>query len=284
VKGDAAMKKLFVFLIAALLCLTLFSSCFKEPDFYGAVSLEITKETNRDYSEGIELIRYDWSGYGVSYNTIEPCKLSSDIIEIIGSMKITEEKSDEIADGTLDEYYNAPPVERGTSWVEIGSKIYRLDPEMTEISIVERHLGEGKKLDSDHDIVRLGKLLHQAWYYHPYDYYSGSFNNSTGEISLDRMYEAESNVDIKVKSFKVEKEFNSVNSVTVEVTAKADVELRLKLDSRQSDDNLGAGDFKELSMKKGETKTVTLSFSGWQYSYWIYIKADNTMVSLQINP
>lgn len=278
------MKKLLALLLAVLLCLTLFSSCFKEPDFYGAVSLEITKETNRDYSEGIELIRYDWSGYGVSYNTIEPCKLSSDIIEIIGSMKITEEKSDEIADGTLDEYYNAPPVERGTSWVEIGSKIYRLDPEMTEISIVERHLGEGKKLDSDHDIVRLGKLLHQAWYYHPYDYYSGSFDNSTGEISLDRMYEAESNVEIKVKSFDVKKEHNSVNTVTVEVIAKEDAEVHLKLDSRASDDNIGAGDFKELSMKKGEKKTVKLSFFGWKYSYWIYIKADNTMVSMQINP
>jgi hypothetical protein len=155
---------------------------------------------------------------------------------------------------------------------------------MTEISIVERHLGEGKKLDSDHDIVRLGKLLHQAWYYHPYDYYSGSFNNSTGEISLDRMYEAESNVEIKVKSFDVKKEHNSVNTVTVEVIAKEDAEVHLKLDSRASDDNIGAGDFKELSMKKGEKKTVKLSFFGWKNSYWIYIKADSTMVSLQINP
>lgn len=271
-------------MLAILLCLPLLASCKEEPDFYGEVSLEITKETNRDYSEGIELIRYDWSGYGVSYNTIEPCKLSSDIIEIIGSMKITEEKSDEIADGTLDEYYNAPPVQRGTSWVEIGSKIYRLDPEMTEISIVKRHLGEGKKLDSDSDIARLAKLLHQAWYYHPYDYYSGTYDNSTGTISLERMYEAESGVEISVIDFDVKKEHGSVNTVTVEITAKKDADLRLVLDSRQSDDNLGAGDLKEFSMKKGKKKTVTLSFSGWQYSYWIYIRVDNTVVSVQIKP
>jgi hypothetical protein len=283
-KGDAAMKKLFVFLIAALLCLTLFSSCFKEPDFYGEVSLAITKGNDPEYSEPINLIRYDWSGYGVSYNTIEPCALADEIIGIINVMQKTNEKSAKIADGTLDEYYNAPPVERGTSWVEIGSEIYRLDPEMTEIAIVESHLGAGKKLDCAESIERLAKLLHQAWYYHPYDYYSGSYDNATGKISIERMYEAESNVEIKVKSFDVKKEHNSVNTVTVEVIAKEDAEVHLKLDSRASDDNIGAGDFKELSMKKGEKKTVKLSFFGWQDSYWIYIKADNTMVSLQIKP
>lgn len=247
------------------------------------VEFEVGNE-KAEYTGSVKLTRYDWSGYGISYKTIDPCVLADEIIGIIQSMPQTNEKSVKIADGVLEEYYNAPPVERGTSWVEVGSKIYRLDSEMTEISIVERHLGEGKKLESDSDIERLAKLLHQAWYYHPYNYYSGSFDNSTGKISLDCMYEAESNVDIKVKSFKVEKEFNSVNSVTVELTAKADVEVRLVLDSRQSDDNLGAGDLKEISMKKGETQTVTLSFSGWQYSYWVYIKADNTMISMQINP
>ena len=38
-------------------------------------------------------------------------------------------------------------------------------------------------------------------------------------------------------------------------------------------------------MKKGKKKTVTLSFSGWDsHSYWIDIKADNTVVSITINP
>lgn len=278
------MKRIFLLILAVAICIPAFTGCVKEPDFYSVVTLKIPKETESEYSEPINLIRYDWSGYGVSYKTLEPCSLSSDIIKIIASMSETDEKADEIADGALDDYYNQPPVERGTSWVEIGSEIYRLDPEMTEISIVERHLGAGKKLDSASSIDRLGKLLHEAWYYHPYDYYSGSFDNSTGKISLECMYEAESDVEINVKDFKVEKEHGSVNSVTIEITAKADVDLRLVLDSRQSDDNLGAGDLKEFSMKKGEKKTVTLSFSGWQYSYWIYIKADNTMISMQIKP
>ena len=278
------MKRIFLLILAVAICIPAFTGCVKEPDFYSVVTLKTPKETEPEYSEPINLIRYDWSGYGVSYKTLESCSLSSDIIKIIASMSETDEKADEIADGALDDYYNQPPVERGTSWVEIGSEIYRLDPEMTEISIVERHLGAGKKLDSASSIDRLGKLLHEAWYYHPYDYYSGSFDNSTGKISLECMYEAESDVDINVKSFNVEKEFNYVNSVTVEITAKADVDLRLVLDSRQSDDNLGAGDLKEFSMKKGEKNTVTLSFSGWQYSYWIYIKADNTMISMQIKP
>ncbi|MBO5701308.1 MAG: hypothetical protein J6S71_02610 [Clostridia bacterium] len=278
------MKRILLIILAVVLCIPAFTGCEKEPDFYSVVSLEIPKETDRVYSQEINLIRYDWSGYGVSYKTIEPCAFADEIIEIITSMKKTSKVSAMIAFGDLESYGNDPPVERGTSWVEIGSEIYRLDPEMTEISIVERHLGSGKKLDSATSIDRLGDLLHAAWYYHPYDYYSGSYDNSTGEISLDRMYEAESDVAMNVKSFSVEKEHGSINSVTVEVTAKADVDLRLVLDSRQSDDNLGAGDLKEFSMKKGETQTVTLSFSGWQYSYWIYIKADNTMISMQINP
>ena len=278
------MKKLIALLLAVLLSLAFLVSCFKEPDFYGEVSLAITKGNDLEYSEPINLVRYDWSGYGVSFNTIEPCALADEIVRIIESMAKTDEKSDEIADGTLEEYYNSPPVERGTSWVEIGSEIYRLDPEMTEIAIVESHLGAGKKLDSDSSIGRLATLLHQAWYYHPYDYYSGSYDNATGKISIERMYEAESKVEINVKSFDVKKEHNSANTVTVEITAKEDAEVRLKLDSRQSDDNLGAGDLKELSMKKGEKKTVTLFFSGWQSSYWIYIKADNTMLSVRIDP
>ena len=98
------------------------------------------------------------------------------------------------------------------------------------------------------------------------------------------MYEAESGVEISVIDFDVKKEHGSVNTVTVEITAKKDADLRLVLDSRQSDDNLGAGDLKEFSMKKGKKKTVTLSFSGWQYSYWIYIRVDNTVVSVQIKP
>ncbi len=237
------------------------------------------------YSSPIILTRYDWSGYGVSRKTIEPCYLSYTIIELIYSLSLSENKSEIIAEGDLADYGNSPPVERGTSWVEIGSNIYRFDPEITEIALVETHLGAGSLLSAESpDLGIISDLLHAAWYYHPYDYYSGSYDNSTGNISIDRMYEAESDVEINVKSFIVEKEFNSVNSVTLEITAKADVDLRLVLDSRQSDDNLGAGDLKEFSMKKGETQTVTLSFSGWQYSYWIYIKADNTMVSVQIKP
>jgi hypothetical protein len=187
--------------------------------------------------------------------------------------------------GDLEEYGNSPPVDRGTSWVEIGSKIYRLDPGMTEISIVERHLGAGKKLDSDSSIDRLGDLLRDAWYYYPYDYYSGTYDNSTGTISLERMYEAESGVEISVKDFDVKNERGAVNTVTVEVTAKKDIDLLLILSSQQSDDNIGLGDQKEFSIKKGKKKTFTLSFSGWDsYSYWIDIKADNTMVSITINP
>jgi hypothetical protein len=221
----------------------------------------------------------------VSYKTIESCQLADEIVEIISAMDETMKVSMMKALGDLEDYGNNPPVDRGTSWVEIGSELYRLDPKMTEISIVKRHLGAGKMLDSDSSIDRLGDLLYDAWYYHPYDYYSGTYDNSTGTISLERMYEAESGVEISVKDFDVKNERGAVNTVTVEVTAKKDIDLRLILRSQQSDDNIGLGDQKEFSIKKGKKKTVTLSFSGWDsYSYWIDIKADNTVVSITINP
>ena len=279
------MRNIIIFLLSILLCLPLLASCREEPDFYGEVSLVVGEEKQEEGSVQVKLVRYDWSGYGVSYKTIEPCSLADEIIELIAAMDETPKVSMMKAVGDLEDYGNNPPVDRGTSWVEIGSELYRLDPEMTEISIVKRHLGAGKMLDSDSSIDRLGDLLYDAWYYHPYDYYSGTYDNSTGTISLERMYEAESGVEISVKDFDVKNERGAVNTVTVEVTAKKDIDLRLILSSQQSDDNIGLGDQKEFSIKKGKKKTVTLSFSGWDsYSYWIDIKADNTVVSITINP
>lgn len=279
------MRNIIIFLLSILLCLPLLASCKEEPDFYGEVSLVVGEEKQEEGSVQVKLVRYDWSGYGVSYKTIESCQLADEIVEIISAMDETMKVSMMKALGDLEDYGNNPPVDRGTSWVEIGSELYRLDPEMTEISIVKRHLGAGKMLDSDSSIDRLGDLLYDAWYYHPYDYYSGTYDNSTGTISLERMYEAESGVEISVKDFDVKNESGAVNTVTVEVTAKKDIDLRLILSSQQSDDNIGLGDRKEFSMKKGKKKTVTLSFSGWDsHSYWIDIKADNTVVSITINP
>jgi len=231
------------------------------------------------------MIRYDFSGYGVSTKVIEPCHLSYTIIDMIVSLSVTETKEEKIADGQLDDYGNSPPVERGTLWLEIGSDLYRLNPEATEMCLVKTHLGAGSRMSGEYlDLAILAKCLYEAWYYHPYDYYSGSFDNSTGEISLGNVYSSDSAVNVILKSFDVKKEYGAVNTVTVEISAVKDADLRLVLDSRQSDDNLGAGDLKELSMKKGEKQTLTLSFSGWQYSYWIYIRVDNTVVSVQIKP
>ena len=249
--------------------------------------LVITQSTSSHpgYFNQITMIRYDFSGYGVSTKVIEPCYLSYTIIDMIVSLSVTETKAEKIADGELEDYGYSPPVERGTLWLEIGSSLYRINPDATEMCLVKTHLGAGYRMSGEYlDLAILAKCLYEAWYYHPYDYYSGTYDNSTGTISLERMYEAESGVEIGVIDFDVKKEYGAVNTVTVEITAKKDADLRLVLDSRQSDDNLGAGDLKELSMKKGERQTLTLSFSGWQYSYWIYIRVDNTVVSVQIKP
>ena len=77
----------------------------------------------------------------------------------------------------------------------------------------------------------------------------------------------------------------SKNTITIELVSTEDQSVRVNLDCSQSEDNLAEGDTKTVELKKDVPQTVELSFGGWpSYPYWIYIKADNTKVNINVNP
>lgn len=243
--------------------------------------LSVPNLTESGYETTVKMLQYDWSGAGISTKTISTCDLAYSIIDVLDAMSDTCDRVEKISDEEFDEYMYELPVERGTMWLEVGSKIYRINSERNEICRVETHLGEGVVLGAQSEFF---DLVYDAWYYYPYDYYSGSYNNSTGEIELNNVFEADSTVEVNIKKLEVEKEFNSVNTVTFELISSVDQKVSIRLDSAASDDNLAPGDYKELTLKKDKTETIELSFGGWSYTYWITITVDNTRINLRIEP
>ncbi len=237
--------------------------------------------TESGYETTVKMLQYAWSGAGVSSKTISTCDIAYLIIDALAAMPETGETVEKISDDSIDGYLYESPVPRGTVWLEIGSKIYRIDPNFTELCRVETHLGAGVVLDASGNVF---KMIYDALHYYPYDFYTGTYNNNTGEIELNNVFEADSTVEVNVKKLKVEKEFNSVNTITIELISSVDQKISIRLDSAQSDDNLAAGDYKEIELTKGKAEALELSFGGWSYSYWITITVDNTRINLMIEP
>lgn len=233
------------------------------------------------YETTVKMLQFAWSGYGISTKTISTCDLAYSIIDALAAMPETGKTAEKISDDILDEDMNQPPVDPGTMWIEVGSKIYRLDPDLTEFCRVESHLGAGYVLDMNDEFR---KMLSDAWQYYPYDFYTGSYKNSTGEIELYHVFEAESSVHVHIKELSVESKFNSVNSIKLELLSGTDQTVEISLHSAQSDDNLAAGDYREISLTKNKPEAVELSFGGWEYTYWITLTVDNTRVNLRIEP
>ena len=118
---------------------------------------------------------------------------------------------------------------------------------------------------------------------YPYDYYTGRYTNQTA-ILLQHYYQADSTVHVHIKELEVFKEFSPKNKIVVELFSTVDQTVAINLDCYQSEDNLASGDWKEISLKAGEGKTVELSFGGWKYSYTVCITVDNTKIKLLITP
>lgn len=118
----------------------------------------------------------------------------------------------------------------------------------------------------------------------PFNYYSGTYDSKTNEITLDHKREAPSTVQIQIKSLEVYDSFNPHNKIVLEVTSTIDQTVPIAMTCQQSDDNLGLGDYKELTLTKNQSQTVELSFIGFAVQHWIEIKAGNTFIYLTIIP
>lgn len=235
------------------------------------------------YEAGFKMLRYNWDGYGIVTKEIYTCDLGYSIIDCLSELQETGEIIPKISDDVINDFVCDLPIRRGTVWIDCGSVgLFRLNPKMTEICAVESHLGEGKVLEMTDT---LKGLLRQAWYYHPYDCWNGSYENGT--VTLEQVYKKYSAVEwIAIENIHIENVHHSENNqITLRILASETKTANICLKSYQSNDNLGSFDSKEIELVSGEEMTVDFTFYGfYNYTYWVSITIDNTKIDLSINP
>ena len=242
------------------------------------------------YEEGVNLIRYNWDGIGIKQKGIYTCDLGYAIIDCLSKLQETGDIIPVISEDAKIEFSGSQPIvsgrlpiERGTVWIDCGSVgLFRLNPEMTEICIVETHFGEGKVLQMTDT---LESLLSQAWYYHPYDYWYGNYENNT--VTLQQVYKAVSAVEhIKIEDMYIIDEIDSKNNkIVLNIQANESKKVMVCLKSYHSDDNIAGIYFKEIDLISGEEITLEFTFPGfYNYTYWVSIMIDNTQINMAINP
>ncbi len=265
------MKRILGALLAVICCLSAFSGCFPKKH-----------EESWENETSIKIMQYDWDGGGVSSKTVSDNEVADALINALKNMEQTEETVEKLSDEDFDFTGSMKSVERGTMWLEVGSKIYRLNSDRTQLCRVKTYLGNGYVMNMDEEFWN---LLSRTWYYYPYDFYSGTYYPGTGELTLDHDYEAESAVGISIKSIYVEKKDEPQNMITIELLSTVDQSFRLDFYCQQSNDNIANEDRIDIDLTKGVPKTLEIPFGGWKdFSYWITICMDNTRVKVWIKP
>lgn len=238
--------------------------------------------THSGYEVEVELFQYTWDGWGISTKTVGACDVAYNIIDALKAMKETGETVPKISDEVFEIGGGQYAAERGTMWIESGNKIYRLTPDLSQICLVETPFGEGKVLEIT-DAFKTN--VNNAWHYAPYDYYKGTYNKGDSTVELNSVFKSGSTVQLSIKKIHIESGYDPKNTITVELISSVDQEVNIKLHCQQSDDNLAAGDYRTVQLKKGEPTTVDLTFGGWpNFTYWVYIEADYTKAEITINP
>ena len=274
------MKKIVFAFLLILICASLLLSC-NNADSDNIPDTDTISHSG--YEAGFTMLRYNWSGYGIGQKEISACDLSDAIIDCLSNLQETGSVTPKISNDTVNEFTGELPIERGTVWIECEALgLFRLNPEMTEICKVKTHLGKGKVLQITDT---LKELLRQAWYYHPYDYWSGAYENGT--VSLQQEYKSDSVVEwVEIESIHIENEHHSENNkISLHIRANESKAVKVCLKSYQSDDNLGSIETKEIELINGDVTTVDFTFNGFYNDpYWVSITIDNTKINLEIDP
>lgn len=232
---------------------------------------------------GFIMFRHNWQGEGITNKEISACDLSAAVMDCLSKLQETGEVIPEISVNEEDIINSAYtlPVQRGTVWLDCGNVgLFRLNPEMTEICKVQTYLGAGKVLEMTETMTQ---LLQQAWYYHPYDYWSGTYENGT--VSLTQVYKSDSAVEwVEIESIHIEDTASQNNNLKLRIRANESKRVKVSLESNQSDDNRGSYDKKEIELIQGGETTVEFTFFGFNNcSYVVDIHLDNTHIQLIIN-
>ncbi len=237
--------------------------------------------TSVEFYTVVKFLHNDYGGWGLSTKTVSACDIAYSIIDELAKMKETGKTVPKISNKPLEEAVDGNLVKCGILWLEVGSKMYRIDPNTNEICRVDEHLGKGYVLDASREFIT---LVYNAWQYHPYDFYTGSYNIATDTLETKNVYEACSTVDVKIQKIEFGEGFDATNEITLELVSDIDQTLLVRLESQASSDNLAAGDMKEVAFEAGKPQTVELDFGGWSnFNYYITIFADNTRVRIDIN-
>ena len=229
------------------------------------------------------MLRYNWDGWGLSVKTIAPSNLGYAIIESLAKLEETGEFIPKISDDTIIDYaeVNYLPIKNGTVWIDCGKAgLFRLDPSMSEICRVETHLGEGVALEMTDT---LKELLRQAWYYAPYDYWNGTYNN--GEVTLNRVYNGDSAIEwVEIESIHIENAYHTEsNKIVFKLKSSENKMVRYHFESYHSSDNLASSKSDYIELIKNEEITLEISFAGFvDTRYWISLVIDNTSINLTI--
>lgn len=271
------MKKTLVLMLALCMLFVCLNACSSEDP------VQNNGDQNTGSGTGIGLLRYSWDGWGIESKYVKSCELVDRILQALDDMEETGETEEKIADGDLPRGFVAGRVAAtpGTLWIEAENKIYRMDPELSQICLVEKHLGKGKILELPEGF---SKDVSVAWHYTPYDYYLGTYNPGDDTVELRNVYATDSSVQIRVKKIKMNSEYPS--TMILELVSKEAQKVTVRLNCRYSSDVIGRSDYETVDLKANIPQTVELEFDGpaRKYHYWVYIKADNTKIEIEINP
>lgn len=250
-----------------------------------SVTRIFTDSDNIHYSgteTGFRILYYNYGALGgVSYKNINNSDLGYAILDCLSNLEETEQEVPFISNKLVDTSSKSLPIERGTMWIECGSDgLYRLNPDMSQICKLEKHLGKGKVLIMTDT---LKELLKQAWNYYPNDYWSGEYKN--GKITLEQIYKSNSAVEyVTVENIYIENDRDSKNNkITLRIKASESKTVKTNFMSLQSYDNFGTIESKEVELVKGEYTSLEFTFIGYNVCYDLSISIDNTRISFKIH-
>ena len=279
------MKKV-IFILLCVLMILLISCNVTPPETTTAPeTTDIDENETRPSEEtSIKFICYvnDWMLF--TTKTIGNSSTATDLIDRLAKLNPTGEKSMKMSDKPfdMDDYTNYDPyIYAGTTWLEIGDKIYRVYPASNTISLVERHYGEGEILDAPDDLI---KDIINAYQYYPHDYYTGNYSRSDGVLSLDHVYTGKTDVTVSIKSIKLASSDSEPSVITLELVSTEDKTFNLSAETYQGDDIVGGFATQVVELKVGEKKTVELSLYAWSCSmYSMNINIDNTVIDITVD-
>ena len=187
----------------------------------------------------------------------------------------TGETADKISNEEVTKYAESLPIPSGTRWFITGNIMFRLMDD--KLYRVNRHLGEGREVEySD----ALKEMVLNACYYAPYNSYRGTWKNGTLEV--EHVFENKSTVDITVEEITRISERRYKAKVTLYSTRTQTVEFWYR--SQQSEDNFGSTEETEIQLRKGKKETIEIEFYGFNYGFYIQLRADNTHAQITIKP